>query len=235
MNPSEHHIEVARTARYWTLGDVATAREVWFVLHGYKQLARRFLRRFEPIAEASRLIVAPEALSRFYAASTGGRHGASSIVGATWMTREDRQHEIRDYVRYLDRLADDVLGAWRSAGGGSRSGEGGENVVVLGFSQGVATATRWVVRGSVRPARLLLWGDFTPPDLDLERARAAFEGVEVVAVRGNDDPALSPRLAEEEAVRLHRAGIELRTVRYEGEHDIDAATLSALAGDPPVG
>lgn len=221
---NERHLEVARTARYWTAGDESGPREVWFVLHGYKQLARRFLRRFEPIAGPGRLVVAAEALSRFYVSAGSGRHGSASVVGATWMTREDRENEITDYVRYLDRLADVVLRPLEAP-----------KVVVLGFSQGVATATRWVVHGGVRPERLLLWGDFTPPDLDLEAARQAFEGVDVVAVRGNDDPALSPRLAEEEAVRLHEASLHVRSVRYDGGHDIDADTLIALAGEGVAG
>jgi predicted esterase len=216
----ERHLEVARTARYWTAGDEEAPAEVWFVLHGYKQLARRFLRRFEPIAGSGRLIVAAEALSRFYVSSGGGRHGAASVVGATWMTREDRAHEINDYVRYLDRLATSVLEPLAKP-----------RVVVLGFSQGVATATRWVVRGEVRPDRLLLWGEFTPPDLDLEGARRAFDGVDVVAIRGNQDPALSPRLAEEEAIRLAGASLHVRSLRYDGGHDIDEETLVALAAE----
>ena len=63
----EHHLTVTKTARYWTLGDTTSSGgDAWFVLHGYKQLARRFLKRFGSIANGSRIIVAPEALSRFY-------------------------------------------------------------------------------------------------------------------------------------------------------------------------
>ena len=152
LTAREYHIPVTKTARYWTLGDADGAvADVWFVLHGYKQLARRFLKRFAPIAGASRLIVAPEALSRFYVRSQPGRHGPESVVGATWMTREDREVEIRDYVAYLDRLAETV-------------GVGEGAPTILGFSQGVATATRWAVHGRVRPRRLILWGDVTPND-----------------------------------------------------------------------
>ena len=216
----EHHLTVDRTARYWTLGGdgAGDPDEVWFVLHGYKQLARRFLRRFEAIANEKRLVVAPEGLSRFYVSSGGGRHGAESVVGASWMTREDRLAEIDDYVRYLDRLADRF--------------DSGARVTVLGFSQGVATASRWVTAGAIRPRRLLLWGDFLPPDLDLERAEEAMDGVEVVLVRGSDDPALSPKLAAREAERLAGTRLQPRTVTYIGGHDIDGGTLEALAAEP---
>lgn len=217
----EHHIVVTKTARYWTLGDPDAAEEVWFVLHGYKQLARRFLRRFDPIDDVRRLIVAPEGLSRFYVSRASGRHGASSAVGATWMTREDREVEISDYVAYLDRLATEIA---------QQPGASAREVTVLGFSQGVATATRWVARGAVEPVRLILWGDFTPPDLALERAAAALAEVDVVMVRGDRDRALEASLASEEADRLAAAGIAYRTVTYDGGHDIDTETLRTLAG-----
>ena len=75
----EHHISVTRTARYVTLGDAdRLPGEVWFVCHGYAQLAARFARDFEAIDDGSRLIVVPEALSRFYLDSGPGAHGAES-------------------------------------------------------------------------------------------------------------------------------------------------------------
>ena len=61
----EHFIEVTRTAKYVTLGEPSDGvRELWVVLHGYRQLARRFVRRFRDLAEPTRWIVAPEELKR---------------------------------------------------------------------------------------------------------------------------------------------------------------------------
>lgn len=219
----ERHLEVVRTARYWVLGHASAApREAWFVLHGYGQLARRFLRRFRPLDDGTRLVIAPEGLSRFYTGSEPGRHGPESVVGATWMTREDRLAEIDDYVRYLDRLADVLLSGRRDA-----------RVTVLGFSQGVATAARWCALGRMRPSRLVLWGDFLPPDLDLVAAREAWAGAEVVLVRGTRDATLaSGSRADAEREALSRAGLEVRRVSYEGGHDIEPATLADLARPP---
>ncbi len=63
----EHHISVTRTARYYTLGEISRGvAEVWFVCHGYGQLAERFIRHFAALDDGTRLVVAPEALGRFY-------------------------------------------------------------------------------------------------------------------------------------------------------------------------
>lgn len=214
----EHHLKVERTARYWTLGTPESAEEVWLVLHGYKQLARRFIRRFKPIDNGLRLIVAPEALSRFYVSQEQGRHGVASVVGATWMTREDRLNEIRDYVEYLNQLVVRIEGE-----------TGKVPLTVVGFSQGVATAARWAISGSRAPSRLILWGDFSPPDIDLKLARQRLESVELIMVRGTEDRALSSQLKQEEDERLREGGIDYRTISYPGGHDIDEQTLLTLA------
>lgn len=53
-------ISIPRTARYYTQGSTHPGiREVWFVLHGYGQLAGYFIRHFEGIGSEERLIVAP--------------------------------------------------------------------------------------------------------------------------------------------------------------------------------
>jgi hypothetical protein len=69
------------------------------VLHGYAQLAERFLRWFRPVDDGQTWIVAPEALSRFYLETTlKGSHGPA--IGATWLTREAREADLADHVDY---------------------------------------------------------------------------------------------------------------------------------------
>jgi predicted esterase len=213
----EHHLAVTRTARYWTLGEAAGEDpEVWFVLHGYAQLARRFLSRFGTIAEG-RLVVAPEALSRFYVESPRGRHGKESVVGATWMTREDREAEIADNVGYLDSLAAEVLPA-------------NARVTVLGYSQGVAAAWRWAAYGAARPPdKLVLWAGFFPHDLDVKRAARALEHSQIVMVRGADDRTFGEAAESEEEARLAGSGLVYRIERHAGGHEIDPETLRRVA------
>ncbi|HEX6693325.1 MAG TPA: hypothetical protein VF035_01355, partial [Longimicrobiales bacterium] len=124
----ELHIAVQKTARYAVLGDLADPREVWFVIHGYGQLARRFLRRFTSLVGDGRLIVAPEALNRYYFETSPGVHARDAGIGGTWMTHEDRETEIADYIAYLDQLYHFIIGGAQRVPA---------RVVVLGFSQGV--------------------------------------------------------------------------------------------------
>lgn len=218
----EHHLAVQRTARYYTLGGGdSPPAEVWIACHGYGQLARRFLRAFEPVAGPHRLVVAPEALSRFYLDDALKVHGPDARVGATWMTREDRLTEIEDYVRYLDRVHDVVLGG--APGAAAR-------VVAFGFSQGAATASRWAALGSAQPHVLVLWCGLLPPDLDPEApARWAARGVTVTLVLGRNDSFTPPERAAEQERRLHEAGVACRVVWFDGGHELHAETLREVA------
>ena len=234
---TEHFLPVTRTARYYVLGDESAAPdEIWFVLHGYGQLAARFARSFAPLAEAPgarRLVVAPEALSRFYVDAPAAASHAGAKVGATWMTREDREHEIADYVAYLDALAERVL-AGAAVPGDGLAAAARPRIHVLGFSQGVATAARWVARGRVRAHRLTLWGGTLPADVGAagdaawaERLRSLAGGITLVG--GARDALAAPASLGEQERRLRDLGVPCDLRTFDGGHEIHAPTLAALA------
>ena len=204
----EHTLTTPRTARYFTLGVPGRANDLWFVCHGYGQLAARFLERFRPIETGQRCIVAPEGLSRFYLSESPSERR----VGASWMTREDRLHEIDDYVRYLDA----VYGAVQPRAA---------KVTVLGFSQGTATACRWAALGSARIDRLILWGGEVPPDLDLKLLRVP----SLTLVYGNQDEFFTPKVVAANEARLREHGVPYDSISFEGGHEIETATLLRLA------
>lgn len=208
---TEHRIVVARTARYLTRGPDAPT--LWFVLHGYGQLAADVLESCAVLDDGSRRIVAPEALSRFYS------DRASRRVGASWMTRADRLAEIEDYVRYLDAVRRDVEGTVPAA-----------TVHVLGFSQGAATAARWVVRGAAPVDGLVLWGGELPPDLDLVGAAAdRMRRATLTIVAGTADQYVTEKIVARDSARLDAAGIPHRMVRYVGGHSITPDVLRTVA------
>lgn len=207
------------------LGDPATAGEVWFVLHGYRQLAERFIQRFSalPGAGGARAIVAPEALSRFYIEDEVGPHGPESRVGATWMTRADRDNEIRDYVGYLDLLAESLV---------VPPGSGSRRIVVLGFSQGAETASRWAAYGRVPPDELVLWAGGLAADLDPGRAAGALGGTKVRLVVGSEDRWADGRAAESERRLLELGLPEPERIVYAGGHVIRPETLAKHWPEP---
>ncbi len=206
-------IEVARTARYHVLrADARAVREAWFLLHGYGQLARPFLDSLAALARPARILVAPEALSRFYL-----RRGTGEI-GASWMTKEERASEIQDNVRYLDRLAEQVRGECA----GLRA------MHVLGFSQGGATAARWALLGRTPLARVISWGCPFPPDIELGAASERARGVAWTFVLGDRDESIDRAAWEQGLGRLRTLGVEPEVVRFAGGHELDADALGRL-------
>lgn len=213
--------ETLRTARVCCLGGEGPGPpgELWYLLHGYGQRADRFLGRFRPVASERRLLVAPEGLSRLYLPRASEGHASDARVGASWMTRLDRESEIRDYVRYLNVVARTV-----------EAGMEAPERTVLGFSQGAHTAARWVVLGRIRTARLILWGAALPEDLP-DEAPDRLAGTRVILVRGRGDR-LRRRDREEADERwLEREGVDYTVRTHDGGHEIVAELLLELAGE----
>ena len=221
-----HEIPTRRTARYVTLGGGSgsgqAVREVWLACHGYGQLAERWSRHFQPLARPDRLVLVPEALSRFYLDRNYQR------VGASWMTREAREAEIADQIHYLDRV---VRESCEREGADPRT----VRLVAFGFSQGTATVCRWLERSPLaasretRAHRLILWGGRLPTDLDLANEKPWMERADVVLVAGDRDPIATPGRVIQQEKLLGEAGIGHRTVSYPGEHRLNARVLAALA------
>ena len=223
MSGVESHAIVApRTARYYTLGAThGFPRELWIVCHGYGQLAARFITQFARLDDGTRLIVAPEGLSRFYLDSIAERRGqVAPRVGATWMTREDRDAEIADYVHYLDLVASEVR--HHLAGASPR-------IIVLGFSQGTATVSRWLAASELRAEQLVLWSGGIPPELDLAAWATHVHGAAITLVAGESDEMVSAAAVASEAERLSAAGVGFTLQRFAGGHTIDPGALEALA------
>ena len=217
----EHHLSVTRTARYITIGNSENPEQLWFVCHGYRQLASRFLRYFAALDDGRAYIVAPEALSRFYIGDDRGPHGLDALVGATWMTREDRLNEIRDYVAYLDALHDQVF---------EKIDRSSVVLRVLGFSQGVDTVCRWITQGRVRPQHVILWAGLVPMDVNLDQAKSPFQTAKLSVVLGDHDDVATPERVESLQARL--ASVDYDFVRFDGGHHLNKNVLSQLARVP---
>jgi predicted esterase len=207
----KHELKVWRTARYYTLGKLTErTREVWFVLHGYGMLARYFLKRFEPIANETRLIVAPEGLSRFYLGEGYSRAAAS------WMTKEDREAEIADQQGYLQAVFAELM-----PGGLSDNVQ----INILGFSQGTATAWRWVCSGNVPFTNLILWAGSIPLD---PPPTGMLLGKGFHLLLGEQDEIIPKAIAEDFLKKLAESGVSPTVHWYTGGHTVDETALLEL-------
>ena len=213
---TEHHLAVTRTARYYQLGELsAHTRRVWFVCHGYGQLAAYFVRHFAFLTEAdpTTVVVAPEGLSRFYLQGNGGR------VGASWMTRDDRLHEIADHIGFLNQLVAKVLTECPAD----------VHITVLGFSQGTATVSRWLAQAPFRPAQLVLWAGGFPEDMEPATAQQLLSGLRLVLVVGTEDEYISVAQATGQQTLMAELGAASRLVTFAGKHELNRAVLEQLA------
>jgi predicted esterase len=211
----EHHLTVARTARYQQLGELSgRTRRVWFVCHGYGQLATYFVRHFALLVENrdDTVVIAPEGLSRFYLQGNGGR------VGASWMTRDDRLAEIDDHVAFLNQLATLVLVSCPAK----------VEITVLGFSQGTATVSRWLTRATFQPAHLVLWAGGFPEDIAPDTARKLLQGLSVSIVIGSADAYISLAQAEQQYQHLRQLGAAAQLLSFTGKHELNRAVLEKL-------
>jgi predicted esterase len=218
--------QTSRTGRYVVMGaPPAQAHRVWFALHGYGMLATRFARAFASTLPDDTCLIAPEGLSRFYLEMPRPDGGHLQRVGATWLTRESRETEIRDTHRWLDGVHDDIVAECVGATG--RMPLTG----VLGFSQGVATAMRWIASGHVAPAMFVAWAGGLANDVDAPAFTAKMHVAETVLVVGNADPFATPAAADAIVASLATLAVPHRTQVFEGAHHLDAPTLRTLLSE----
>ncbi|MEM7659550.1 MAG: phospholipase [Bacteroidota bacterium] len=212
-------------ANYWELITERRARvaikgepgphikRVWILIHGYKQLAGRFIQKFEALEAEDCLLVAPEALSRFYL--DDAYYGR---VGGSWMTKEDRLNEIEDQLTYLDRCLARVYEA---------CGTASPQLYVLGFSQGVATVWRWLLHR--RPAfdGVVLWAGKPPEETD-EWLENRLNAQPFAYIYGKEDPFIPPEIAKKLLGGMKNRFPELEVYPFQGKHVIHSQPIQAL-------
>ncbi|MFI5144008.1 MAG: alpha/beta hydrolase, partial [Ignavibacteria bacterium] len=181
-------------------------QNVWFVLHGYGQLAGDFIKSVEQIADNNTVIIAPEALSKFYQDHGNGK------IGANWMTKEDRDNEINDYVNYLDELYSKVI---------KDTGSPGCKINALGFSQGAATVSRWAELGKTKFNKLIFWAGEIAKDVEYKKIKES----EIHLVFGNNDPVFPGEFYKTQEELLDKHGLKYKTHIFEGKHEINKKLL----------
>jgi predicted esterase len=206
------HIVISQKARVVSLGEESNNIEkIWLVLHGYGQLARYFVLKFEAIAINNTLVMAPEGLNRFYL------NGFSGRVGATWMTKEDRLTDIENNHHYLSAVFEHYKSKFPTAQFG-----------VIAFSQGAATAVRWYCHAQPQIRQLVVWSGSFPEDLNWFEDIPKLNNVPLTFILGDNDEFIDEIKLSEQSRFLKDKGLNFNLTRFKGGHDIETNTLEKV-------
>jgi len=199
------YLKVQKTARVVIEGaNNPELKSVWLIAHGYGQLSTFFINKFEKLFAKENLFIVPEGLHRYYL------NGFSGKIGASWMTREEREKDIEDYCNYMDVIYQNYISPLD------------KNIIVnaLGFSQGGATICRWAAHTHNKIDNLIVWGSVIPPDMNWETDVQKLKTLNWHYVAGDNDELLSDKRRVEQLEILNKNGIKPNSIHYNGSHDI---------------
>lgn len=200
-------------APYYTQGEITEkTKEIWIICHGYGQMARYFLRRFDVLDEESHFLIAPQGLDRFY-------FDNFTKLGASWTTRELRDTHVSNQQNYLNMMYDAELGHLDLSTYTLR---------IVGFSQGVSVITRWAAQRQVPFDHMILWAGGFPPNLTKEKWEFRKPLSKVTVLVGTEDPFLKEEKLEAEKAVIESVFPEYEFVLFEGGHQVKRKVIRAL-------
>lgn len=199
MKISSSTIKTEKTATFYTAGNKDSKKHL-YLFHGYAQNAKDFLLEFDYLTEEY-FLISIQGLSAFYS------KGVFGDVAYSWMTKENREDEISDYIKLTRNIH-------------SEFSKYSENDTFLGFSQGSQTASRWFNQINDQSlCRLILCGGLIPKDCDsIERADI---------IIGNNDKFI-PLESISEFKSLHP---QLTYHEFDGKHELNHEILKKILID----
>jgi len=206
---TEKDVSYTTTNSYSTLNEMTSkTKNVWFVCHGLGFLSRYFIQYFNELNTKENYIIAPQAQSKHYLKNQY-KH-----VGATWLTKEKTQKEIPNVLNYLDSVyqAEQIPTDL--------------NFIVLGFSQGVSVATRWIAQRNIKCDTLILYAGKVPREFSTED----FKHIpSIKLIVGDKDEYITPSVLENEkeySYALFEKRIEYIT--FDGTHEVKRDLINEL-------
>ena len=209
----EKEISYQITNTYSTLNELTEkTKNVWFVCHGIGYLSRYFISYFEGLNPEENYFIAPQASSKYYVKNEY-KH-----VGASWLTKENTKAEIENVIRNLNAiyLAEKIPNRL--------------NFNVLGFSQGVSVAMRWIARCKIQCAQLVIYAGSIPTELTkTDFDFIDHEKTKVINIVGTQDEYLTEQRMKQEHEKmqlLFGKNYSFRT--FEGRHELSRKVLTEL-------
>ena len=134
------------------------------------------------------------------------------------MTSHERETAIENNNYYLNEILESVLMKYRNK----------PSLKIFGFSQGAATATRWVSQLPIQTDKLVLWSGGFAHDLNVSKAGEKLRNTDVVVVLGNTDPLLTPESIQKQDEFIASLPFEVRRLQFNGGHDLDLPLMRSI-------
>ena len=101
-------------------------------------------------------------------------------------------------------------------------------MIVLGFSQGGATASRWTESTAHRIDRLILWATVFPPDLNLPQSTNKLNASKPILLLGDSDEFINEEQWKNDTDNWKNKGLAFDQIHYKGVHRIESEVLKNL-------
>lgn len=212
MKSIEKEVSYSITNSYSTLNSLSnTTKNVWLVCHGIGYLSRYFLRYFDGLNSEENYIIAPQAQSKYYLGS------AYKHVGASWLTKENTSQEIENVLLYLDAVLQAEPFSKKL------------HLIVLGYSQGVSVATRYVASRKLNCDQLVLLSGGIPTELTSLDFRFLKEKTKVSMFYGIRDEYLNETVIMSEKKRFYELFGDTATITaFDGGHEVKKEIVNKL-------
>lgn len=201
------------TNTYHTLNEkTQKTKNIWMVFHGMGYLSKYFINYFSELDTEKNYIIAPQAPSKYYQ-DKGFKH-----VGASWLTRENTQTETQNILNFVDAVYEKEVA------------DKGTNLIVMGYSQGVSIAARWVARRKIQCKKLILHSGGIPNELTPDDFKFLSPDAEVIYLYGNKDQYITEARKTEEKLKGEKLFEDRLSIEvFEGIHEVNRAFLAKIS------
>lgn len=201
----------------YTTNNIFTSKtkNVWLALHGMGYLSKYFIKYFKDLDPLENYIIAPQAHSKYY------QDKKYKYIGASWLTKEQRDLELENVYRYLDQVWLDQSNLWKDQD---------VTIICLGYSQGVSILTRWIANRKINCNHIILHSGAIPEGFNATSFNHLLNTTKIHYHYGNNDEFITPeRILEQKEKAYSLFSNKLSISVFDGKHEVDVSFIKKVS------
>jgi len=212
MGSIKKEISYNTTNSYSTLNTLTgKTKNVWFVCHGIGYLSRYFLKYFDGLNSEENYIIAAQAPSKYYLGS------AYKHVGSSWLTKENTATEIENVMNYFDAVLE------------AEKLPSSLNLIVLGYSQGVSVAARFIAKRQLKCTQLIFIAGGIPKELTTEDFTFLTNETKTTFIYGDKDEYIQTNYLVDAKKRFYELfGNDAKIITFDGKHEMPKYLINKI-------